>query len=141
MVFCWLARSAERTPLGTLAALEVQLERVLAEVGGVAVSNAHGGQMATVGPYDASQGRQSFAQNWEFSKILENEKSRLRGVLEALGPAGWYGFVPWRMLGYTTYNQCIQVLETTIRCMSQVTRHTSPWCFRFSFGGEVARVR
>lgn len=61
-------------------------------------------QMAKVGSYDPSQGgRQSpFAQNWEFSKILENEKSRLRGVLEALGPAGWYGFVPWRMLGYTT---------------------------------------
>ena len=52
--------------------------------------------MATVGPY--AQGG-SFAQNWEFTKILE-EKSRLRGVLEALGPAGWYGFVPWRMLGY-----------------------------------------
>lgn len=38
-------------------------------------------------------------ENWEFQKILESEKPRLRGVLEALGPAGWYGFVTWKNWG------------------------------------------
>ena len=32
-------------------------------------------------------------ENWEFQKCLESEKTRLRGVLEALGSAGWRSFL------------------------------------------------
>ncbi|CAJ1338341.1 unnamed protein product, partial [Effrenium voratum] len=32
-------------------------------------------------------------QNWELWTAVEKEKTRLRGVLEAVGPAGWHGFV------------------------------------------------
>ena len=34
-------------------------------------------------------------QNWELWTAVEKEKTRLRGVLEAVGPAGWHGFVAW----------------------------------------------
>ena len=35
------------------------------------------------------------AMNWEFRKALE-EKSRLRGALEAVGPTAYHSFATWQ---------------------------------------------
>ena len=83
-----------------MAALEQQLERVMAEMT-MTMNTMNGSRAGSRGnpynpygdPSDPGASAMSGTSSWEFQKILESEKSRLRGVLEALGPAGWYGFV------------------------------------------------
>ena len=81
-----------------MAALEQQLERVMAEMTMNTMNGSRAGSRGNpYNPYgdpgDPAALAMSGTSSWEFQKILESEKSRLRGVLEALGPAGWYGFV------------------------------------------------
>ena len=80
-----------------MAALEQKLERALAEMKDA--GNKRGPYMGDPGALGTSLGelgatalQNEMSSNWEFQKVLESEKPRLRGVLEALGPAGWYGF-------------------------------------------------
>ena len=88
--------------LEEMAALEQQLERVMAEMTmTMMMTTMNGSRAGSRGnPYGdpgdpgaLAMSGTSGTSSWEFQKILESEKSRLRGVLEALGPAGWYGFV------------------------------------------------
>ena len=82
------ARSGRNFGLQEMAQLEEKLEKALAMAVGASVANAG---------YAYGFNGQHLQGNWEFQKVLESEKPRLRGVLEALGPAGWYGFVAWTL--------------------------------------------
>eukprot|EP00438_Fugacium_kawagutii_P016558 Skav213233 [mRNA] locus=scaffold1151:68510:71331:+ [translate_table: standard] len=85
--------SAQSLGLPEMARLEQHLEGALA----MAAVGAQGNQNSYMAGDGHGGCHGSDFGNWEFQKILESEKPRLRGVLEALGPAGWYGFM-WLML-------------------------------------------
>lgn len=86
-----------------MAALEEKFSRALVNLEmGCALASPYAASnvTCTAGTAAKSAVRSTFgAENWEFQKVLESETPRLRGVLEAIGPAGWYGFVAWIALG------------------------------------------
>ncbi|CAK9097815.1 Endoribonuclease Dicer homolog 2 (Dicer-like protein 2) (AtDCL2) [Durusdinium trenchii] len=89
--------SAKSFGLQEMAALEEKFSRALVNLEmGCALASPYAASnvTCTAGTAAKSAVRSTFgAENWEFQKVLESETPRLRGVLEAIGPAGWYGFV------------------------------------------------